>query len=72
MHLPLVPCVCGLAALLAAPAAAQHTLTARTFEPSLPAIAPAPEPPVLEWWRVGGPLSMVYLLVIVLVINLLY
>ena len=55
MHLPLVPCVCGLAALLAVPLAAQHTLPARAFEPSLPAIAPAPEPPVLEWWRGGGP-----------------
>jgi hypothetical protein len=55
MHLPLVPCVCGLAAILVVPAAAQHTLTARTFEPSLPAVAPAPEPPVPEWWRGGGP-----------------
>lgn len=55
MRLPLVPCICGLAALLAAPVTAQRALPARTFEPSLPAVAPLPAPPVVEWWRNGGP-----------------
>jgi hypothetical protein len=55
MRLSLVPGVCGLAALLAAPVTAQHALPARSFEPSLPAVAPPPAPPVVEWWRNGGP-----------------
>jgi len=55
MRLPLVPCVAATAALLAVPAFGQHAIPARTFEPSLPAIAPTPVPPVVEWWRKGGP-----------------
>lgn len=55
MRLTLVPCVCGVAALLAAPVTAQHALPARTFEPTLPAVAPTPAPPTQEWWRNGGP-----------------
>jgi hypothetical protein len=44
-----------MAALLAVPAFGQHALSVRTFEPSLPAVAPTPVPPVAEWWRLGGP-----------------
>ncbi len=55
MRLTLVPVIGGLMALLALPVHAQHPLPARTFEPSLPIIAPLPAPPVTEWWRNGGP-----------------
>jgi len=55
MRLPLVPCVAAMAFLLVVPAFGQHNLPARTFEPSLPAPAPTPVPPVVEWWRLGGP-----------------
>lgn len=55
MRLPLVPCLCGTALLLAVPASGQHALPARTFEPSLPAVAPVPVPTQPEWWRNGGP-----------------
>jgi len=55
MRLPLVTWIGGAAALLAAPATAQHALPARTFEASLPAAAQSPAPPVTEWWRGGGP-----------------
>jgi hypothetical protein len=40
---------------MAAPTSAQHALPARTFEPSLPAVAPPPVPATPEWWRSGGP-----------------
>jgi hypothetical protein len=55
MRLLLVPCICGMAALLAAPVTAQPALPARTFDLSLPAVAPTPAPPTVEWWRNGGP-----------------
>jgi hypothetical protein len=55
MRLAALPCVWTLAVLLAAPAAAQHALPGRSFAPSLPAVAPLPDPPVQEWWRSGGP-----------------
>jgi hypothetical protein len=55
MRKTLVPGVCLLVALSGAPMNAQHPLPARTFEPSLPAVAPLPTPPVAEWWRGGGP-----------------
>ncbi len=55
MRLPLVPCVAAMAALLAVPVFGQHALPVRTFEPSLPAVAPTPVPPIVEWWRRGGP-----------------
>ena len=55
MRLLLVPVFGGVAALLAAPTAAQPALPARVFEPSLAAVAPDPAPPVTEWWRTGGP-----------------
>lgn len=55
MRLSHVPGICSLAALLVVPVSAQHNLPARTFEPALPAVAPAPDPPVSEWWRNGGP-----------------
>ena len=54
MRLSLIPWTCGVVALLAAPAAGQHRLPARTFEPSL-AVAPQAPVPVAEWWRNGGP-----------------
>lgn len=54
MRLSLIPWTCGVVALLAAPAAGQHRLPARAFEPSLAVAPPAPVP-VTEWWRSGGP-----------------
>jgi hypothetical protein len=55
MRLLLIPWIGGVAALLAAPLSAQPALPARTFEPSLAVVTPAPAPPVSEWWRSGGP-----------------
>jgi hypothetical protein len=54
MRLPLVTWIGGAAALLAAPATAQHALPARAFTTSLAAVAPSPAP-VTKWWRSGGP-----------------
>jgi hypothetical protein len=54
MRLSLIPWSCGVVALLATPAAGQHRLPARSFEPSL-AVAPTAPVPVAEWWRNGGP-----------------
>ena len=51
----LIPWTCGAVALLALPVSAQHRLPARTFEPSLAAVAPASAPPMTEWWRNGSP-----------------
>ena len=51
----LIPWTCGAVALLALPVSAQHRLPARTFEPSLAAMAPASAPPMTEWWRNGSP-----------------
>jgi hypothetical protein len=55
MRLLLVPWIGVAAALLTAPLSAQPALPARTFEPSVAAVTPAPAPPVRDWWRSGGP-----------------
>jgi hypothetical protein len=55
MRLSLIARACAVASLMPVPLAAQYPLPARTFEMSLPVVAPAPVPAHREWWRAGGP-----------------
>ena len=55
MRLPALLCAVGLVTAFVPSVGAQASLPARSFEPSLPSVAPLAAPPVVEWWREGGP-----------------
>lgn len=55
MRLPALLCAVGFVTAFVPSVGAQASLPARAFQLSLPSVAPQPAPPVVEWWRDGGP-----------------
>jgi hypothetical protein len=55
MRLPALLCVIGIFTVFVPSAGAQASLPARSFQLSLPSVTPGAAPPVVEWWRDGGP-----------------
>jgi len=55
MRLPALLCVIGFTTGLVPSAAAQASLPARSFDLAAPVVAPEAVPPVVDWWRDGGP-----------------
>lgn len=55
MRLPALLCVVGFIAAFVPSVSAQASLPAQSFHLSLPSVAPQAAPPVVEWWRDGGP-----------------
>ncbi|MGE0462261.1 MAG: hypothetical protein AB7Q16_12900 [Vicinamibacterales bacterium] len=55
MRLPALLCVIGLNAVFVPSASAQASLPARSFALAEPVVAAGAVPPVVDWWRDGGP-----------------